>query len=59
VAGVLAAAAAGADAPAWAGWDRASGRIPADSPLVHTPARNLPPADERPKPTHYCPVVGV
>lgn len=42
-----------------AGWDRATGRNPADSPLVHTPARNLPPADERHKPTHYCPVVGV
>ena len=25
-----------------AGWDRATGRIPADAPLVHTPARNLP-----------------
>ena len=28
-----------------AGWDRATGRIPADAPLVHTPARNLPPLD--------------
>src|SRR6201997_553862 len=40
------------------GWDRATGRSPADSPLVHTPARNLPPPDERHKPTHYCPVAG-
>jgi uncharacterized protein (DUF2236 family) len=39
------------------GWDRATGRIPADAPLVHTPARNLPPLDERDKPIHYCPVV--
>ena len=39
-----------------AGLDRASGRIPADAPLVDTPARNLPPLDERHKPTHYCPV---
>jgi uncharacterized protein (DUF2236 family) len=42
-----------------AGWDRASGRIAADSPLPQTPARNLPPLDERGKPTHYCPIVGV
>ncbi|MBV8347411.1 MAG: DUF2236 domain-containing protein [Mycolicibacterium sp.] len=41
-----------------AAWDRVTGRIPFDSPLVHTPARNLPPVDERGKPTHYCPVVG-
>lgn len=41
-----------------AGWDRASGRIPNTSPLPHTPARNLPPLDERHKPTHYCPVAG-
>ena len=41
-----------------AAWDRVCRRIPADSPLVHTPARNLPPLDERGKPTHYCPVVG-
>jgi uncharacterized protein (DUF2236 family) len=40
------------------GWDRASGRIRGDAPLVHTPARNLPPLDERLKPTHYCPVAG-
>jgi uncharacterized protein (DUF2236 family) len=38
------------------GWDRATGRLPADAPLVHTPARNLPPLDERHKPVHYCPV---
>jgi uncharacterized protein (DUF2236 family) len=40
-----------------AGWDRATGRIGADAPLVHTPARNLPPADERDNPMHYCPQV--
>jgi uncharacterized protein (DUF2236 family) len=40
------------------GWDRATGRTPADAPLAHTPARNLPPLDERHKPTHYCPVAG-
>lgn len=40
-----------------AGWDRATGRIPADAPLVQTPARNLPPPDERDNPTHYCPKV--
>lgn len=39
-----------------AGWDRVRGRVGADCPLVHTPARNLPPIDERGKPTHYCPV---
>ena len=43
-----------------AGWDRATGRIPADTPLVQTPARNLPPVDERDKGIHYlgarCPV---
>jgi uncharacterized protein (DUF2236 family) len=40
-----------------AGLDRASGRIPADTPLVHTPGRNLPPLDERDNPMHYCPKV--
>lgn len=40
-----------------AGLDRASGRIPADAPLVHTPARNLPPLEKRGQPMHYCPVV--
>jgi hypothetical protein len=40
-----------------AGWDRATGRIPADAPLVHTPARNLPPLDARDNGMHYCPKV--
>ena len=40
-----------------AGLDRATGRIPADTPLVQTPARNLPPLDERDNPMHYCPNV--
>jgi uncharacterized protein (DUF2236 family) len=40
-----------------AGWDRAASRIPADAPLVHTPARNLPPVEERDKGIHYCPKV--
>jgi uncharacterized protein (DUF2236 family) len=40
-----------------AGWDRATGRTPADAPLVHTPTRNLPPLDERDNPMHYCPKV--
>ncbi|PXY22363.1 oxygenase MpaB family protein [Prauserella muralis] len=40
-----------------AGWRRALGRAPADAPLVHTPARNLPPESERHRPTHYCPPV--
>lgn len=40
-----------------AGWDRASGRIPADTPLVHTPARNLPPLEQRDNPMHYTPRV--
>lgn len=38
-----------------AGFDRAAGRIAADAPLVQTPARNLPPLDERDNPMHYCP----
>jgi len=41
-----------------AGWDRAEGRIPADTPLVETPARNLPPVSERSKGTHYAPQLG-
>lgn len=41
-----------------AGWDRAQGRIPADAPLVETPARNLPPVGERDKSIHYSPQVG-
>lgn len=40
-----------------AGWDRVRGRIPADAPLVQTPARNLPPSDERDNPKHYHPNV--
>ena len=39
------------------GWDRVTGRCPADAPLVETPARNLPPLDERGNPMHYCPAV--
>jgi hypothetical protein len=27
------------------------------APLVQTPARNLPPLDERDDPKHYCPKV--
>ena len=38
-----------------AGWDRAEGRIPADSPLPQTPPRHLPPVSERGKGIHYCP----
>jgi uncharacterized protein (DUF2236 family) len=41
-----------------AGWDRAQGRIPVDTPLVHTPARNLPPVSERDNGRHYSPRVG-
>ncbi len=37
-------------------WDRVSGRVAADAPLVETPARNLPPMSERDSPVHYCPV---
>ena len=37
--------------------DRASGRLPADSPLVQTPARNLPPVEYRGNPNFYCPQV--
>jgi uncharacterized protein (DUF2236 family) len=40
-----------------AGLDRVAGRIAPDAPLVHTPARNLPPLDCRGKSTHYCPEV--
>ncbi|MBN6039305.1 oxygenase MpaB family protein [Amycolatopsis sp. 195334CR] len=40
-----------------AGWRRVSGRAPATAPLVETPARNLPPLDERDRPTHYAPQV--
>lgn len=38
------------------GYDRASGRIPASTPLLETPARNLPSGAERGNPIHYCPV---
>ncbi|PEG35913.1 hypothetical protein CQY20_20495 [Mycolicibacterium agri] len=41
------------------GWDRATGRIPADAPLVHTPARNLPPVEYRGDGHHYCPAEAV
>ncbi|ASR36475.1 hypothetical protein BAY61_17320 [Prauserella marina] len=41
-----------------AGWRRARGADPADTPLVHTPARNLPPEGERDWPTHYSPPLG-
>ncbi|MBX5487408.1 MAG: DUF2236 domain-containing protein [Mycolicibacterium hassiacum] len=37
--------------------DRATGRLPADAPLVHTPARNLPPVEHRGDGRHYCPAV--
>ncbi|MDP9165924.1 MAG: DUF2236 domain-containing protein [Actinomycetota bacterium] len=40
-----------------AGWDRVTGRLAADAPLPETPARNLPPLDERDNPMHYCPRV--
>jgi uncharacterized protein (DUF2236 family) len=38
-------------------WDRASGRLPAGSPLVETPARNLPPVEYRDNPHYYSPKV--
>ncbi|MBX7448113.1 oxygenase MpaB family protein [Mycolicibacterium sp. 3033] len=38
-------------------WDRAHGRLPADAPLVETPARNLPPVEYRDDPHFYCPEV--
>jgi uncharacterized protein (DUF2236 family) len=37
------------------GWARATGKIPADAPLVHTPKRFLPPQDARESGKHYCP----
>jgi uncharacterized protein (DUF2236 family) len=40
-----------------AGWRRARDKIPADAPLLETPARNLPPVSERDKPWHYSPDV--
>lgn len=42
---------------AQAGWDRATGRIPADTPPPETPARNLPPVEARGRGMHYCPDV--
>lgn len=36
-----------------AGWHRARGTIAATAPLVHTPARNLPPPERRTYPNHY------
>ena len=41
------------------GWDREQGRIAADTPLVQTPARNLPPVGERDNGRHYSPPVSV
>lgn len=41
------------------GWDRATGRIASDAPLVHTPARNLPPVEYRNDGRHYCPAEAV
>ena len=38
-----------------AGWDRATGKLPADAPLVHTPRKFLPPVEARGKGMHYCP----
>ncbi|MEU3464117.1 oxygenase MpaB family protein [Streptomyces sp. NPDC006733] len=38
-----------------AGWRRERGRLPLDAPVVHTPPRNLPPADRRHLPQHYLP----
>jgi uncharacterized protein (DUF2236 family) len=40
-----------------AGLDRASGRVPVDTPLPQTSARNLPPLDRRGQRMHYCPEV--
>ncbi|OFJ51707.1 oxygenase MpaB family protein [Mycolicibacterium grossiae] len=40
-----------------AGWDRVTGRAGADAALPETPARNLPPVEERGNPMHYCPHV--
>ena len=38
-------------------YDRSTGRIPSDAPLVQTPARNLPPVEYRGDGKHYCPNV--
>jgi uncharacterized protein (DUF2236 family) len=40
-------------------YDRATGRIASDAPLVETPARNLPPVGHRTDGRHYCPVEAV
>jgi len=40
-------------------FDRATGRVPSDAPLVETPARNLPPVGHRDDGRHYCPVEAV
>ncbi|MFT4087778.1 MAG: oxygenase MpaB family protein [Gordonia sp. (in: high G+C Gram-positive bacteria)] len=37
-------------------FDRVSGRVPRDAPLLETPARNLPTGADRESPIHYCPV---
>lgn len=37
-------------------FDRVSGRVPADAPLLETPRRNLPIGAELDNPIHYCPV---
>jgi uncharacterized protein (DUF2236 family) len=37
-------------------WDRIEGRVRADAQLLHTPERNLPPAQVRGSSMHYCPV---
>ena len=47
-----------ADAPAQAlRLGSGEGRLPADAPLVETPARNLPPVEYRDNPHYYCPKV--
>lgn len=38
------------------GWDRATGRLAPDAPVIETPARNLPPRSEWGSSMHYCPV---
>jgi uncharacterized protein (DUF2236 family) len=35
------------------GWSRARGTVAPETPLVHSPARNLPPAERRSHPGHY------
>jgi uncharacterized protein (DUF2236 family) len=40
-------------------FDRATGRLPSDAPLVETPARNLPPVGHRDNGWHYCPAEAV